>query len=126
MPLRSLLQAVLRRTLSSVIFGIGLMVLIALYVAIGSGLTGVRAYFEMNDLQFFNAWPLKVLMVLLVANLITVTFTRIPFTPPRYGVWCVHAGIITLIYGMALYYHNKTEGLALVPVKRSADRYYDA
>src|SRR5690349_1918927 len=103
-----------------------MMVLIALYVAIGSGMPSVRAFFEMSDLEFFNAWPLKVLMGLLVANLAVVTYTRIPFTPPRYGVWCVHAGIVTLIYGAALYYHNKVEGLALVPLKRTAEHYYDA
>ena len=40
----------------------------------------------------------------------TVTWTRIPFTSPRYGVWCIHAGIVTLIAGMAFYYSRKVEG----------------
>ena len=95
------LHTLFRFTLSSVIFGIALLFLITLYVAIGSGFPAVRAYFEMNDLEFFNAWPLKLLMLLLCVTLATVTANRIPLTPPRYGVWCIHSGIITLILGMA-------------------------
>jgi len=56
-----------------------------LYIAIGSGLPSVREFFELNDLQFFNAWPLKLLMLLLVLNLCTVTWMRIPLTWPRLG-----------------------------------------
>src|SRR5436305_1495801 len=94
------LHLIYRKTLNSVIFGIATMVMVGLYVAIGSGMPSVRAYFEMNDLEFFNAWPLKVLMGLLIVNLTVVTWTRIPFTPPRYGVWCIHSGIIILVLGM--------------------------
>ena len=61
-------------------------------------------------MQFFNAWPLKVIMTLLVLNLVVVTWRRIPLTPPRYGVWCIHAGIITLICGLSMYYAQKLEG----------------
>lgn len=111
---------------SSVIFGISLMALTAGYIAIGSGIPKVREAFEMNDLQFFNAWPLKVLMGLLIANLCVVTWRRIPLTPPRYGVWCVHLGIITLILGTSFYYRNKTEGLTRIPVGQSIDYYYDS
>ncbi|MFN4244087.1 MAG: hypothetical protein ACK4PI_12730 [Tepidisphaerales bacterium] len=113
------------RTLNNVWFGIVMMVLVALYVAIGSGLPSVREYFEMDELGFFNAWPLKVLMGLLVANLVVVTFVRIPFTPPRYGVWMIHAGIVTLIFGMAYYYTHKEEGLTLVMRGGSVSHYYD-
>lgn len=113
------------RTLNNVLFGISLMVLIALYIAIGSGRPQVREFFEMDELKFFAAWPLVTLMVLLVANLTTVTLTRIPFTPARYGVWCVHTGIVVLIYGMFLYYGQKVEGQILVPAKQSAEHFYD-
>lgn len=113
------------RTLNNVLFGVSLMVLIAIYIAIGSGRPQVREYFEMDELKFFAAWPLIVLMVLLVASLTTVTLTRIPFTPPRYGVWCVHTGIVVLIYGMFLYYSQKVEGQILVPAKQSAEHFYD-
>jgi hypothetical protein len=120
------IKLIFRKTLGSVIFGITIMALTAAYIAIGSGMPSIRAYFEMSDLQFFNAWPLKTLMFLLVVNLITVTWQRIPFTPPRYGVWCVHAGIIVLIIGTASYYAKKVEGLTRIPVGETADHYYDS
>ncbi len=118
------------RLFNSVYFGIALMVLIGGYIAVGSGCAWVREAFEMDELQFFDAWPLKVLMGLLVANLTVVTWIRIPLTPPRYGVWCVHAGIISLILGTSFYYHNKIEGTTRLytdpqfgPV--SIDHFYD-
>ena len=113
-------------TLKNVIFGITLMVLIAAYIAIGSGVPSVREYFEMNELQFFNAWPLKALMLLLCLNLVVVTTSRIPLTPPRYGVWCIHAGIIVLITGTALYYHLKVEGKTLIPLGHTVNVFYDS
>ncbi len=121
----TILQKLLKWTLNNVWFGILMMLLTALYVAIGSGFPAVREFFEMDELKFFNAWPLKVLMWVLVLTLTTVTFLRIPFTKPRYGVWMVHAGIITLIFGMAFYYRNKVEGLAIVLKNQSAEWFYD-
>lgn len=120
-----LLYRLWKNTLNSVPFGICTMALIGIYIAIGSGMPSVREYFEMDELKFFAAWPLILLMVLLVLNLATVTIVRIPFTPPRYGVWCVHAGIITLIYGMFVYYSQKVEGQILVPVRQSTEHFYD-
>ena len=43
------------------------MALTAGYIAVGSGFASVREYFEMTELQFFDAWPLKLLMGLLIA-----------------------------------------------------------
>ncbi|MCS7033782.1 MAG: hypothetical protein NZ561_07275, partial [Phycisphaerae bacterium] len=120
------LHFIWNHTLNSVPFGIALMAMIAVYIAVGSGIVSVREYFEMNELQFFSAWPLVVLMILLVLNLCTVTLVRIPFTPPRYGVWCVHVGIVTLIFGMFAYYWRKTEGLMLIPIGRTAEHFYDS
>ena len=114
-----------RHTLRSVIFGIVLLAVIAAYMAVGSGLPAVREYFETDELGFFNAWPLKLLMVVMVANLVTVTLQRIPFTPPRYGVWMVHVGIVTLIAGTGWYYSHKIEGSALLLKGRSTGTYYD-
>lgn len=108
------------------IFGISLMLLTAIYIALGSGYAPLREMFEMNEMQFFNAWPLKVLMGLLVVNLAVVTWTRIPFTRPRYGVWCIHSGIIVLIFGMAHYYNMKVEGLTMIPVGQTVDHFYDS
>lgn len=120
------LRILFRYTLSNVVFGIALMVMVALYIGVGSGLTGVREYFEMNELEFFNAWPLKVLMLLLCLNLAVVTLNRIPLTPPRYGVWCIHSGIVTLIIGTSLYYHLKVEGKTLIPVNHMVNLFYDS
>ena len=114
-----------RHTLRSVVFGIVLLALIAAYVAIGSGMSSVREYFEVDELGFFNAWPIKWLAVLMVANLVTVTIQRIPFTRPRYGVWMVHVGIVTLIGGMSWYYGHKVEGSALLLKGRTTRTYYD-
>lgn len=102
------------------------MVLIALYIGIGSGVPSVREYFEMNELEFFDAWPLKLMMFLLCLNLATVTLNRIPLTPPRYGVWCIHSGIVTLIIGTSLYYHLKVEGKTLIPVNHVVNLFYDS
>ncbi len=129
------------RLLNSVPFGIVLMALTAAFVAAGSARPwfremGVdewpllRDWFDKTDMQFFNAWPLKTLMILLVMNLITVTWRRIPLTPPRYGVWCIHAGIITLICGTSLYYNRKVEGRIRIfkdPLlgPTSVDHFYD-
>lgn len=114
-----------RHTLCSVPFGIALLASIAAYIAVGSGLASVREYFELDELGFFNAWPLKLMMVLMVVTLITVTIQRIPLTPPRYGVWCVHVGIVTLIAGAAWYYKFKVEGAILIPTGGAATRFYD-
>lgn len=115
-----------RYTLNNVFFGIALMVLIGLYIAVGSGLPVVREYFELNELEFFDAWPLKLMMLLLCLNLATVTLNRIPLTPPRYGVWCIHTGIVTLIVGTSLYYHLKVEGKTLIPVNHVVNLFYDS
>ena len=112
-------------TLNSVKFGILLMLLLAAYVAVGSTFSSLRAWFEMSDMAFFKAWPMGVLALLLITNLLVVTFDRIPFTPPRYGVWTVHTGIVMLVFGMVYYFSNKTEGLALVRVGETVDYYYD-
>lgn len=112
-------------TLNNVIFGIAVMAAIGIYLALGSGLPELRGYFELQDLAFFQTWVLKLLMGLLVATLITVTWLRIPFTPPRYGVWLVHAGIITLVFGTSFYYGHKVEGLTRVPIGQTVGHFYD-
>ncbi len=117
------------------------MALTAAYVAAGSARPwfremGVdewpvlRDWFDKTDMQFFNAWPLKTIMVLLVANLIVVTWRRIPLTLPRYGVWCIHAGIVTLICGISFYYSVKVEGRVRIYKNpnvgpTSVDHFYD-
>jgi len=124
--LATIIRKIFEGTLNNVVFGIALMVLIGAYIAVGSGVASVREYFEMNELEFFDAWPLKILMLLLCLNLAVVTLNRIPLTPPRYGVWCIHSGIITLIVGTSLYYHLKVEGKTLIPVNHEVNLFYDS
>ncbi|MFT3786100.1 MAG: hypothetical protein QM770_08040 [Tepidisphaeraceae bacterium] len=119
------LKFLYRHTLNSVPFGIALMALVAAYIAFGSGFAPLREYFEMDEILFFNWWPLKVLMVLLVLNLSVVTVARIPLTPPRFGVWTIHLGIILLILSTSAYYYRKVEGLTLVPVGGSTGVFFD-
>ncbi len=99
--------------------------LIAVYIAVGSGLPSLREYFEKDELSFFNTWLFKLLMVLMVTTLATVTFERIPFKPTRFGAWIVHVGIVTLIGGGYWYYFNKTEGAVLIPLQQTAQVYFD-
>ncbi len=119
------LDWLLKRTLRSVWFGIFLLASIAIYTAIGSGFPGVREYFDKDELSFFNAWPLGLLMVLLVATLVTVTIQRIPFTPVRAGAWIIHTGIVTLIASAFWHYSQKVEGAVLIPVGQSVTHYFD-
>lgn len=103
-----------------------MMILVAAYIAIGSGLPSVREWFESNELMFFALWPFRIIMALLVITLAIVTVRRIPLTPPRYGVWMIHLGIIMLVISSSAYYSQKTEGLMIVPVGGSSNHYYDS
>ncbi|MBC7782383.1 MAG: cytochrome c biogenesis protein ResB [Burkholderiales bacterium] len=120
-----ILETLLQRTLRNVWFGIALLVLIATYIAIGSGLPGVREYFELDEVAFFNAWPFRVLMILLVATLVTVTLERIPFTPTRWGAWIVHVGIVSLVFGGFWHYRYKVEGSTLILQNQTVNHYFD-
>jgi len=114
-----------RHTVNSVPFGITLIALVAIYIAVGSGYPGLRESLEMDELAFFAWWPFKLLCALLVVNLAVVTVVRIPLTPPRYGVWSIHLGIILLVMSVGAYYLQKTEGLALVGMDQVQRHYYD-
>lgn len=115
-----------KHTLASVWFGIVVMAALAAYIAIGSGLPAVREALEVNEQGFFNAWPLLALAILLCTTLLVVTLERIPFTPPRYGVWTIHCGIVLLIFGLVYYFRHKTEGVALVPIGQRVSTFHDA
>lgn len=113
------------RTFRSVWFGILLLIGVAAYIAVGSAFPPVREFFEMDELAFFRAWPLSLLMGLLVVTLATVTIERIPFTPPRYGVWAVHTGIVTLVFGGFYHYSLKVEGHTLIRMGETKASYFD-
>jgi len=134
--MRRTLRAVLD-LFSSVRLGVTLLVLLFLYMSIGSaGLLypvhpnllhpdawryeqiRQRPWLEMTEFEWFHWWPFDLMLGLLAANLIVTTLRRIPFKPLNYGVWMIHTGIIVLIVGSVIYFSTKVEGEA--PVVRRA------
>lgn len=73
---------------------------------------------EMTEFEWFHWWPFKTLIGLICLTLIVATLRRIPFKPVNYGVWMIHAGIITLCLGSVLYFTLKVEGDAPVARRR--------
>lgn len=119
--------------LFSVRFGIALLGILFVYMAVGSA--GVlypvhpnifhpdawehaqmRQWrpFEMTEFEWFHWWPFDLLMGLLALNIACVTLARIPFRPVNYGVWLIHSGILLLILGSVIYFGTKVEGEAAV------------
>ena len=111
---------------SSIWLGLLWLALIGVYIAIGSGYTPLRAYFELTDLDYFDAWPMQVLLVLLCTTLTVVTLRRIPLTLFKAGVWTVHIGILVLVAGCVTYFSQKVEGLTRIYLGKTADAFYDA
>lgn len=114
---------------SSVRFGIVLMVLLFIYMSIGSA--GVlypvhpniftaaswrhqqmRQWpgLEMTEFEWFHWWPFDVLMILIAVTLVVTTLRRIRLSVVNLGVWLIHAGIIILIVGSLIYFGTKVEG----------------
>lgn len=114
------------RFFSTIVLGLLWLLLVAVYVAVGSGLANVRAYFEMTDMEFFNAWPMVVLLILLATTLTVVTLRRIRLSIFKAGVWTVHVGILTLITGCFIYFSQKYEGLVRIQLHESVTHYYDS
>ena len=118
------MQAVVRPVLdlfSSVRLGIVLLVLLFVYMSVGSaGIlypvhpnvfhpdawvhAQVRQWraFEMTEFEWFNWWPFNLLLGLLAVNMVVTTVRRIPLRPVNYGVWMIHAGIMVLMVGSGI------------------------
>ena len=120
---------------SSVRFGIVLLVLLFIYMSIGSaGIlypvhpnifhpdawthAQMRQWrpFEMTEFEWFHWWPFDLMIGLIALTLIVTTLRRIPLRVINLGVWTIHTGIIVLIVGSFIYFHAKVEGDA--PVAR--------
>jgi hypothetical protein len=65
---------------------------------------------EMTELEFYSWWPLRLILLLFVANMIVSTVRRIEFTVPNLGVLTVHTGIVTIACGSIFYAGLKKEG----------------
>jgi hypothetical protein len=65
---------------------------------------------EMSELEFYAWWPLRVILLLFVTNLVVATVRRIEFIFPNIGVLTVHTGIVTIALGSVYYAGAKQEG----------------
>lgn len=74
--------------------------------------------FELTQGEFFALWPMQTLLYALVANMIIGTVRRIEFTLENLGVLTVHAGIVVLAIGSAVYCHHRREGVLVLPLAR--------
>ena len=122
---------------SSVKLGISLLVILFIYMSIGSA--GVvypihpaiwhadawyyeqirqRPWFEMTEFEWFHWWPFNLLIALLCVNMTVTTIRKIPLNAINAGVWMIHTGIIMLCLGSVYYFMTKVEGDS--PVARRA------
>jgi hypothetical protein len=92
---------------------------------------------EMSELEYYSWWPLRLILVLFVANMVVATVRRIEFTFRNIGVLTVHTGIVVIALGAVYYKGLKKEGDAVLmagavdPVSgkitpgEPVDRFYD-
>ncbi len=69
---------------------------------------------EMSEVEFYSWWPLRIILLLFVVNMITATLRRIEFRFVNIGVLSVHSGIVCLALGSMYYGSMKREGDALL------------
>lgn len=65
---------------------------------------------EMSELEFYAWWPLRVVLLLFVVNMVVTTLRRIEFRFPYLGVLTVHTGIVFIAIGAMYYAAMKQEG----------------
>jgi hypothetical protein len=65
---------------------------------------------EMSELEYYSWWPLRVILMLFVVNMVVATVRRIEFTFKNIGVLTVHTGIVVIALGSVYYSGLKLEG----------------
>jgi len=65
---------------------------------------------EMSELEFYSWWPLRLVLLLFVVNMVTATVRRIEFNFKNTGVLTVHTGIVLIAIGSVFYSAGKLEG----------------
>lgn len=65
---------------------------------------------EMSELEFYSWWPLRIVLLAFVTNMVTATVRRIEFTFENLGVLTVHTGIVMIALGSIYYTGLKKEG----------------
>jgi len=69
---------------------------------------------EMSELEYYSWWPLRLILVLFVANMVVATVRRIEFSFRNIGVLTVHTGIVIIALGAVYYKGLKKEGDAVL------------
>ncbi len=69
---------------------------------------------EMSEIEFYSWWPLRVILLMFVTNMVVATFRRIEFRFVNIGVLSVHTGIVLLALGSIFYGSRKREGDVLL------------
>ncbi len=65
---------------------------------------------EMSELEYYSWWPLQVILLVFVLNMMVATVRRIEFTFKNIGVLTVHTGIVVIALGSVYYSGLKLEG----------------
>ncbi|MFP4143794.1 MAG: hypothetical protein ACLFV3_01505 [Phycisphaeraceae bacterium] len=66
--------------------------------------------FEMTMTEYYGWWPMDLLLLLFVVNMVWATIRRIEFSFVNIGVLSVHGGIVLLAIGAMVYGRFKVEG----------------
>ncbi len=69
---------------------------------------------EMTELEFYAWWPLRLILLSFVLNMVTATVRRIEFSFKNLGVLTVHSGIVAITLGSIYYGGLKKEGDTLL------------
>lgn len=69
---------------------------------------------EMSELEFYSAWPMRLLLLAFVLNMVVATVRRIEFVFVNLGVLTVHTGIVMIALGSVYYQSQKREGDAIL------------
>ncbi len=69
---------------------------------------------EMSELEFYSAWPMRLLLLAFVLNMVVATVRRIEFVLVNLGVLTVHTGIVMIALGSVYYQSQKREGDAIL------------
>jgi hypothetical protein len=69
---------------------------------------------EMSEPEFYSWWPLRLILLLFVLNMVMATVRRIEFVFPNLGVLSVHTGIVVIALGSVYYSSLKREGDTLL------------
>jgi ABC-type transport system involved in cytochrome c biogenesis permease subunit len=102
------------RLLSSIWFGIALLVLILIYSSIISAFPPVRWALEMTDMQAYRHWVFVTLSILFMVSLVAATVLRTRWLPINAGALVAHIGLLVLLFGALAYFGSKVEGHVLL------------